>query len=51
VTGATQTIERPAKIVALGPHAWLEPNQELTVRVEVEPLPPPAPEPPRRRSR
>ena len=51
VTGANQTIERPAKIVALGPHAWLEPNQELTVRVEIEPLPPPAPEPPRRRSR
>jgi YbbR domain-containing protein len=51
VTGAAETIERPAKIVALGPHAWLEPNQELSVRVEIVPVPQPEPEPTRRRNR
>ena len=50
VSGASEPIERPVKIVALGPHAWLEPNQEIRVRVEIQPTPAPE-EPPRRRAR
>jgi YbbR domain-containing protein len=49
VTGASEPIERPAKIVALGPHAWIEPGQEVRVRVEIQPAPQPEPEPKRRR--
>ena len=51
VTGASEPIERPVKIVALGPHAWLEPAQEVRVRVDIQPVPPPEPETPRRRGR
>ncbi len=45
VTGAAQTFERITGITALGPHAWLEPGQQLRVRIEVLPEPPPEPEP------
>jgi YbbR domain-containing protein len=52
VSGASQPIERSVKIVSLGPHAWLEPGQELRVRVDIQPAPPPEPQkPPRRRGR
>ncbi|HEU4429501.1 MAG TPA: CdaR family protein [Myxococcota bacterium] len=44
VTGATATIERPVGAVALGQHAWLEPDQEIRVRAEILPEPPPEPE-------
>jgi YbbR domain-containing protein len=52
VTGANQPFERSVKIVALGPHAWLEPGQEVRVRVDIQPAPPPQPDkPPKRRGR
>jgi len=52
VSGANQPFERSVKIVALGPHAWLEPGQEVRVRVDIQPVPPPQPEtPPRRKGR
>jgi YbbR domain-containing protein len=52
VSGANQPFERSVKIVALGPHAWLEPGQEVRVRVDIQPAPPPQPsKPPRRRGR
>lgn len=51
VTGATEPIERSVKAVAVGPHAWLEPDQEIRVRVDIQAVPPPEPEPPRRRGR
>jgi YbbR domain-containing protein len=49
VTGATQPIERSAKIVALGTHAWLDPAEDVRVRIEIVPVPPPEPEQPARR--
>jgi YbbR domain-containing protein len=51
VSGAREPIERSVRIVALGPHAWLEPAQEIRVRVEIQPVPPPEPEKPARRTR
>lgn len=51
VTGATQAIERSVGVVALGSHAWIEPAEDLRVRVDVQPAPPPEPEPPPRRRR
>jgi YbbR domain-containing protein len=49
VTGSSQPIERSVKVVALGPHAWLEPAQEIRVRVDIQPAPSPGPEKPARR--
>jgi YbbR domain-containing protein len=52
VTGATQTVERSAKIVALGTHAWLDPAEDVRVHVEIVPAPPPEPaQPTKRRGR
>jgi YbbR domain-containing protein len=39
VTGATQPFERRVKIVALGPHLWLDPAQEILVQVDIHPTP------------
>ncbi len=49
VTGATQTIERDAKIIALGTHAWLDPAEDVRVRIEIVPAPPPEPAKPEKR--
>jgi YbbR domain-containing protein len=49
VTGAMQPVERTVGVVALGPHAWIEPAEEIRVRVDVQPIPPPEPETPQPR--
>ncbi len=49
VSGASEPIERSVSVVALGPHAWLDPGQEIRVRIDVQPAPPPEPEQPARR--
>ncbi|MBM4384145.1 MAG: hypothetical protein FJ091_12355 [Deltaproteobacteria bacterium] len=53
VSGATASFERAVSAAALGQNAWIEPKQELKVRVEILPAPPHEPEPPatRRRNR
>jgi hypothetical protein len=52
VSGATASFERVVSARQLGAHAWLEPDQEIRVRVGVLPKPPAEPEPePRARSR
>jgi YbbR domain-containing protein len=53
VSGAAESFERTVSAAALGQHAWLEPKQELRVRVEILPAPPAEPAPPaaRRRNR
>jgi YbbR domain-containing protein len=51
VGGASESFERPVKIVALGPHAWLDAPQEVRVRVEIEKAAEPTAEKPRRRPR
>lgn len=53
VSGASASVERTVSAAALGQYAWLEPNEELKVRVEVLPAPPQEPEQtaPRRRNR
>jgi YbbR domain-containing protein len=35
VSGATQPIERSVKVVALGPHAWLDPAEEVQIDIEI----------------
>jgi YbbR domain-containing protein len=51
VSGASESFERPVKIVALGPHAWLEAPLEVRVRVEIDKLPEPAADKSRRKPR
>lgn len=49
ITGASQAIERSVGVVALGPNAWLDPAQEIRVRIEIQPAAPA--EPAKRRAR
>jgi hypothetical protein len=49
VHGATEPIERTVKAVALGPNAWLEPAEEIRVRIDIQPAPPPETGPSSRR--
>lgn len=51
VTGATASFERIASATELGAHAWLEPGQQIRVRVEVLPAPPPEPVPQKPRTK
>ncbi len=51
VSGATRSIERTVGVVALGPNAWLDPAQEIRVRIEIQPAPPAEPAPAQRRVR
>lgn len=51
VGGASESFERSVKIVALGPHAWLDAPQEVRVRVELEKMPAPDGAKSRRRPR
>jgi YbbR domain-containing protein len=48
VTGLAQPFERAVGAVALGSHAWLDPAEEIRVRVEIVPAPP-AEEPDKRK--
>lgn len=49
VTGLTEPVERAVHAVALGSHAWLDPAEEIRVRVEILPAPPPQALDPRKR--
>lgn len=48
VTGATASFDRIVSATTLGPHAWLEPGQQIRVHVEVLPAPAEPPEAPPR---
>lgn len=37
LTGATEPIDRAVTIVALGPHTWLEPAEEVRVHIDIAP--------------
>jgi hypothetical protein len=48
VTGATQSVDREVKTLALGPHAGIDPQENVHVHIEIVPAPTPEPEKPKR---
>jgi YbbR domain-containing protein len=51
LTGAAEPIDRAVTIVALGPHTWLDPAEEVRVHIDITPAPEEEPPPAARRRR